>query len=145
MDIRPFLVALAVLSMFPPILWGASSSVRIAVTNVKSDAGSVVISVYDSADNWLSERWRTRKIITVAGHRAGDAITAELQLPPGEYAISVFQDLDNDGKLARNFLHIPKEPAGLSNNVIPKFGPPRFKDAKFTVGDTLVEQNIQLR
>jgi uncharacterized protein (DUF2141 family) len=144
MRIRHLLVGLSILSVFPSLLWGAGP-VRITVTNVKSDQGSVVISIYDSPDNWLGDGWRTRKIIQVAGNRTDDTVTVELQLPAGEYAVSVFQDIDNDGKLARNFLHIPKEPAGLSNNVMPRFGPPRFKDAKFTVGNTPVEQSIQLR
>ena len=41
---------------------------------------------------------------------------------------------------------IPKEPAGLSNNARPRFGPPRYKDAKFAITtDALVEQKIELR
>ena len=121
-----------------------STELRVTATNVGSDAGSLVVWVYDSADSWLGDGWRTQKVVKIAGNRQDGAISVQLDLPPGEYALSVFHDLNDDGKLARNFIGIPKEPAGLSNNLRPKFGPPRFKDAKFTVADTPVEQRIEL-
>ena len=115
-------------------------------TNVKSDQGKLYVWVYDKKDDWLSDRYRTQKSVAVAGNRTGDTVTVELLLPAGEYALSIFQDVNDDGKLERNFIGIPKEPAGLSNNLRPRFGPPKYKDAKFavTVG-TLVEQKIELQ
>jgi uncharacterized protein (DUF2141 family) len=132
------------LGLVVPQAPATAGTVRITATHVTSDAGSIIAWVYDSADNWLSDRWRTRKIVPVAGHRVDDSVTMEIDLPPGQYALSVFQDADDDGKLARNFIGLPKEPAGLSNNLRPRFGPPRFKDAVFTVGDQPVEQRIRL-
>jgi uncharacterized protein (DUF2141 family) len=123
-----------------------AANLRVVATGVKSDQGKIYIWVYDKQDDWLSDRYRTQKSVTVAGNRTDDAVTMELLLPAGEYALSVFQDVNDDGKLARNFIGIPKEPAGLSNNLRPRFGPPKYKDAKFnlTVG-TLVEQKIALQ
>jgi uncharacterized protein (DUF2141 family) len=73
----------------------------------------------------------------------------ELKRPPGEYGLSIDQDINDDGRLARNFIGLPKEPAGLSNNLRPRFSPPRFtdarfRDARFTVGEAPVEQRIRL-
>jgi uncharacterized protein (DUF2141 family) len=123
---------------------GDEPNLRIVATGLKSDKGSVIVWVYDKSDDWLSDRFRTQKSIVVAGHRVDGAVTIELKLPAGEYAFTVFQDENNDGKLARNFIGLPKEPAGLSNNLRPRFGPPRYKDAKFTLGAALVEQKIAL-
>lgn len=123
----------------------SAGTLTVVGTHLASDTGSFVVRVYQDPDSWLSDRWRTQKVIKVAGNRKADTVTVDLLLPPGEYALSVFQDVDDDGKLARNFLGMPKEPAGLSNNVRPKLGPPRFKDAKFTIGETPVEQRIELR
>lgn len=142
---RKSLIALALSAVVAPAGFAAAGTLRVVATNVKSDQGSIVVWVYDDADKWLGDGWRTQKVTAVAGNRKDDSVTVELDLPPGDYALSVFQDVENDGKLARNFIGIPKEPAGLSNNLRPKFGPPRFKDAKFTVGDGLVEQRIELR
>lgn len=141
---RSIIVLSALLAMLPAT-FAEAATLRVVVTSVKSDAGSIVVWVYDKKDDWLSDRWRTRKVTAVAGNRSDDTVTVELDLPPGDYALSVFQDLEDDGKLARNFIGIPKEPAGLSNNLRPRFGPPSFADAKFTVADAPVEQRIELR
>ncbi len=122
-----------------------ASNLRVVATNVKSDKGKIYVWVYDKKDDWLSDRYRTWKSVPVAGNRSGDRVTLELVLPAGEYALSVFQDVNDDGKLQRNFIGIPKEPAGLSNNLRPKFGPPRYKDALFSVTEGAVtEQKIAL-
>lgn len=144
MRIRHFLLALSVLSLFPLLLLGAGGTLRVTATNVTSDAGSIVVRVYENSDTWLGDNWRTRKIVKVAGHRTDDTVIVELQLPPGEYALHVFQDINDDGKLARNFLGMSKEPAGFSNNVKTRLGSPGFRDASFKVGDAPVVQSIRL-
>lgn len=128
-----------------PALAAGDPNLKVVVTNVRSDQGQVVVWVYDNADDWLSDRYRTVKSVPVAGNRSGDSVTVELLLPEGEYALSVFQDEDDNGKLKSNFIGLPKEPAALSNNLRPKFGPPRYKDAKFTIGATPVEQKLKLQ
>jgi len=121
-------------------------NLRVIATNVKSDQGTLYVWVYDRKDDWLSDRVRTQKPLKVAGNRTGDRMTVDLLLPDGEYALSVFQDVNDDGKLERNFIGIPKEPAGLSNNLRPKFGPPKYRDATFQVSvGTVTEQKIELQ
>ena len=124
----------------------AGANLRVIATNVKTDQGKLYVWVYDKKDDWLSDRYRTQKSILVAGNRSNNTVTVELLLPAGEYALSIFQDVNDNGKLESNFIGLPKEPAGLSNNLRPKFGPPKYKNAAFavTVG-TVVEQKIELR
>lgn len=137
---------LVMASTTAPAVAADSPVLRVIATNVQGDAGAVHVWVYDQADDWLSDRYRTQKAVRVQGNRNGDAVTIELLLPPGEYALSVFHDVDDDGKLERNFIGLPKEPAGLSNNLRPKFGPPRYKDAKFVIeAGATVEQKIRLQ
>ena len=65
-------------------------------------------------------------------------------LPHGEYAIAVFVDLNGNGKMDKNFLGIPKEQYGFSNNVMGKMAAPSFEQAKIEVkGPTI--QNIILK
>lgn len=49
----------------------------------------------------------------------------------GEYAIKVFHDKNSNGKLDTDFLGIPKESYGYSNNARSWFGPPSWQKAKF--------------
>jgi uncharacterized protein (DUF2141 family) len=142
----PALLAASLLAATSPALAADGANLRVVATNVQSDSGKVVVWIYGSAESWLKDDGvRTQKSVPVKGNRNGDSVTVELLLPPGEYAFSVFHDQEGDGRLARNFIGLPKEPAGLSNNVRPKLGPPRFDKAKFTVGTGLVEQRIKLQ
>lgn len=138
-------VRTALLLLITLLSWTASATtLQITATHLESDAGSIVVWVYDNADDWLSDRWRTRKTVPVADHLVDGSVTLELDLPPGVYAFTVFHDLDDDTKLERNFMGLPKEPSGLSNNLRPRFGPPRFKNAAFSLEDEPVEQRIRL-
>ena len=67
-----------------------------------------------------------------------------VKLPFGEHAITLFVDFNGNKKIDKNFLGIPKEPYGFSNNVIGNMSAPTFDQAKFEIlGPTL--QNIKLR
>jgi uncharacterized protein (DUF2141 family) len=54
-------------------------------------------------------------------------------LNPGVYAVSTFHDENSNAKLDTNFLGIPKENYGFSNNASQPFGPPSFEEAAFEV------------
>lgn len=124
---------------------GDENNLRIIVGNLKTDQGSIIVWVYDKSDDWLTERFRTQKTIAVAGHRDDGAITLDLKLPAGEYALCAFQDVNDDGKLTSGFFGRPKEPAGYSHNAVPGwFGPPQYKDAKFRIEKAPVELKIKL-
>ena len=45
--------------------------------------------------------------------------------------MSAFQDENGNGKLDTNFIGMPKEGVGASNDAAGKFGPPKFDDARF--------------
>ena len=59
----------------------------------------------------------------------------DTSLPPGTYAVSVYEDLNRNHKLDHNWLGIPREPVGASNNPHPRFGPPHFSDCTFRLLD----------
>jgi uncharacterized protein (DUF2141 family) len=64
-------------------------------------------------------------------------------LKPGTYAVSVLHDENANGRLETNFLGIPREGAGISNNASPEFSAPRFNDAAFQLkADTV--QDIRM-
>ena len=67
-----------------------------------------------------------------------------IDLPEGIYAIALFVDANKNLKIDKNFLGIPKEQFGFSNNAMGKLSAPSFEQAKFKVeGNTL--QNIKLK
>jgi uncharacterized protein (DUF2141 family) len=65
----------------------------------------------------------------------------------GEYAIAVFQDLNNNGRLdTGGLLGMPKEPYCFSNNFRPMshLRAPRFADCRFTYGPTQTTVRVQM-
>jgi uncharacterized protein (DUF2141 family) len=57
-------------------------------------------------------------------------------LPFGDYAIKFYHDENGDNACNTNFLGIPSEGYGFSNNAKAFFGLPSFDKAKFTFDST---------
>ncbi len=53
----------------------------------------------------------------------------------GKYAVAACHDADGNGKINRNPLGMPTEVSGFSNNARGSFGPPKFENATFAIGD----------
>lgn len=61
-------------------------------------------------------------------------------VPEGEYALTIFQDENENGKLDTNMVGIPKESFGFSNNPRILMGAPSFEKCRFQVeGKTEIE------
>ena len=60
----------------------------------------------------------------------------DVDLPPGTYAVTVYEDLNGNRKLDHNAIGIPREPVGASNNPKGRFGPPRFSECAFSLGNS---------
>lgn len=66
---------------------------------------------------------------------------------PGKYALSVFKDENDNQRVDKSFLGIPKEEWGVSQNARPTLRAPRFDEAMFVVteSDDLIELNIEIK
>jgi len=73
-----------------------------------------------------------------------DSTQLSTEIPDGEYAIAFFIDANGNKKLDKNFLGIPKEQYGFSNNAMGTLSAPTFEQAKFTVAGNTI-QNIRLK
>ena len=69
------------------------------------------------------------------------AVTFE-DLPYGTYAITILHDENGNLKVDANFLGIPKEGYGFSNNARNLFRAPKFEEAKFELKQPQVTQRI---
>ncbi|MFT5320863.1 MAG: hypothetical protein ACI934_001009 [Pseudohongiellaceae bacterium] len=96
--------------------------------------GQALFDLFDSEDNFLSEPLIS---LTASIDNEGQAIFVLPELNAGTYAFSVIYDEDSDGELKTGFLGIPKEKVAVSNNARPRFGPPSYKDAVFTLSESI--------
>jgi 4,4'-diapolycopenoate synthase len=65
-------------------------------------------------------------------------------LPYGSYALSVYHDQNDNQKLDKNFLGIPKESIGFSMNPKVRRGSPSFQETRFEVGAPQVKIEVQM-
>ncbi|MEM1113602.1 MAG: DUF2141 domain-containing protein [Pseudomonadota bacterium] len=121
-----------------------AAEVVIELEGLAEAEGSVYVSAYDSPDTWLGDETVMTQEVEIDTARDGELVRFTLDLAPGEYALSIFYDANGNDELDTNWIGLPKEPVALSNNARPKFGPPKYKDAVFTLGEEPVVQRIQI-
>lgn len=108
----------------------AQSDLAITVDNISPVEGKLFVAVYNSPETYMSiEKAAFREIVPVEKEIHSVIIK---DVPEGEYAIAIFQDLNGNEKLDTRGMGIPKEPFGFSNDARGKTGPPKFKNAKFS-------------
>jgi uncharacterized protein (DUF2141 family) len=102
---------------------------KIIIRNVKGDEGYVRLALYNSSDQFMKKEIKWLEVKSVNG----EAIAIFKDVSPGTYAISVMHDANNNKELDSNFIGVPKEGFGFSNDVMGMFGPPEFKKASFEI------------
>ena len=111
--------------------------------NLSKKKGVLYIGWYKSAEDFRQpDKAVISRQVAVEGKESEWVHFADIK--PGTYAVAVFFDRDGDGKLDTNFLGIPKERYGFSNNVYPAMRAANFKEAAFEVKEN-GEQVIRLK
>ena len=134
----------AVLSFAPPTLGQAvgQATITLKVTGLRSEKGQVKIAVFNSAEKWLGEQPVYSATINVDSQAVVWKIS---DVPFGDYGVAVFHDENGNGKMDKNFLGIPLEPYGFSNNERVIFGPPKWEKSKFTVKSSTTDVSIEVK
>ena len=112
----------------------------VKVENIKKVKGSLKIAIYNHEDLFLSKE-------VMSDGRPIDANSMEFSfkgLGQGVYAVSIYQDENDNGELDANFMGIPSEPYAFSNNAKGMFGPPSFEDCQFELKSGVQEIVISL-
>jgi uncharacterized protein (DUF2141 family) len=107
----------------------STGDLQVVVVGFQSDTGDMKVALSDSESNYASKSKAFRGTsATIEGDRA-TAVFANL--PYGEYAVRVYHDANSNDKFDTNFMGVPTEPYGFSNNVRGTFGPAKWDNAKF--------------
>ena len=141
-------VTIASLSAVLATQVAVADTLVVEVNNIKK-AGEIHVAVYDNAEAFEADRGEKGGAApgivdgTIVMVEAGTS-TFEYELPAGQYAVGIFHDVNLNNKMDNNFLGLPKEQYGFSNNARALFGPPSYEDAAFELkGDT--KQSIDLQ
>ena len=134
------LIFLISLLLFSQNLW--SREVTLHFTNTHYTAGDMAIAVFDNADGFPTKGSILNTTFVVDGKT--DTVTTTLDLEDGHYAIAFFLDENGNTKLDKNFIGIPKERFGFSNNPRILTGPPSFNESEIEVSETNSEFSMKL-
>ena len=119
-----------------------AATLELTITGIRPAHGRLMIAVADSGDAW-DDRAKPIASTTQAVTGARQVFRFD-DLAPGTYAVKVMNDENGNGALDSNFMGMPTEGYGFSNN--PKvLRKPTFTEAGFELGATGTAITIELR
>ena len=138
---RYLLLLLLLFASFTVISRVTENKLSLSITNLRNNKGHVLISVYKDGVGYPEELDKAvrRAKLTITNKTASVSFAG---LASGNYAIAILHDENNDGKMNTNFLGIPKEGYGFSNNVMGTFGPPTFSKESFQYNANLIKSIV---
>ena len=123
-------------------VWADSTQLVVRIDGLRSDAGVVRLGLFDSADDFP----RGSPVAGQAVPAMAGSVEAIFEgLPDGRYAIALYHDEDGDGQFTKNFLGLPVEGYGFSNDAPVVLGPPGFDTAAISVAGSMAQTAIRAR
>ena len=124
-----------------------TATLAVHFIGLKSSQGAVMVAIYNSEAAYENSgtasaaATRTAKLEI----KDGAAVTTLEGIPPGQYAIKAFHDLNGDAKLNTNLFGIPTEPVAFSNDAPVHMHAPSWKETVFVVheGDNTISIHIE--
>ncbi|MBL8897206.1 MAG: DUF2141 domain-containing protein [Planctomycetes bacterium] len=111
-----------------------SASLAVTVEGFESAKGELYFALFFGPEGFPDASERAARGLHLP--IAGTSVRAEFNdLPAGPLAVAAFHDENASGALDKNWLGLPIEPWGVSNNASAFLGPPRFQDARLELAE----------
>ncbi|TLU72616.1 DUF2141 domain-containing protein [Lichenicoccus roseus] len=113
-------------------------------TGARRVAGNITFTLYGPDPALFLHRGGSLDVqhVTLAGAQAEACFAVS---SPGTYAVAIYHDENDNHHFDRNFLGLPAEGYGFSNNAVPVFAPPHYLAAAFAVHPGSNHISIRLR
>jgi uncharacterized protein (DUF2141 family) len=109
----------------------AINELVVNVSNIQNTDGRIGCTLFSNEDGFPSKPEKSDKRVWTQ-HKSDKATCKFRNVKPGEYAVAVMHDEDENGELNTSMVGRPQEGWGVSKNVpARRFGPPKYEDAKF--------------
>lgn len=123
----------------------ASGSIVVVITGLTEPDAAVEVNVWRGKDGWLDRssnrsRYRTS---TVRGE-AGRARAVFHDLSHRDYAVTAYQDDNENSRLDQGMFRIPRERLGFSNGLRPRFSAPKYENAAVQLNSDELLVEIEL-
>ena len=121
-----------------------AGEVVITVTDLRSTKGVVRACMTTRADIFPKciKDPNAHRVVVPAAQKLEIRFTG---VKPGQYAIALLHDENNNNKADRALMMMPKEGFGFSRDAKVRMGPPSFESAAFTVEGGTSSQSIRMR
>lgn len=98
--------------------------ITVHIQDIKEKKGTLRIFLFNNESGFLKKPKEAFREVSITYFDQNTSYTFK-EIPFGEYVIAIFQDIDEDDKLDKNFIGIPIEPIAMSN--MKKMGIPSYK------------------
>lgn len=122
---------------------GSGTEVTVTVNNVRNTNGVVRACITNQARKFHKCEGADAQRLVVDAARSVSFTFRNVK--PGQWAIALLHDENNNNKADAVLGMMPKEGFGFSRDAPVRMGPPSFRNAAFTVGDEPVSQAIRMR
>lgn len=121
-----------------------SGRITVIINGLRNENGNLSCAVFNEK-NGFPGKFEKAFMQTVAPAAGAAHVVVFEKVPYGTYAVAVRHDENGNGRLDTNFIGMPKEGVGTSNNPRTRFGPPSFKDASFVFDKSDLEITLNIR
>jgi uncharacterized protein (DUF2141 family) len=118
--------------------------IHVKILNIRNSTGTIACGLFESPAGFPIEYLRYATNIMVIKIRDTQARCDFLDIPPGTYALAVIHDENMNGKLDTNWLGVPTEGYGFSNDAKAVLSAPSFSAASFPYHGENLELTINL-
>jgi len=118
--------------------------IHVKILGIRNSTGGVACTLFESPEGFPTEYLRSATNIMVIKIRDKQARCDFEDFPPGTYALAVVHDENMNGKLDTNWMKIPKEGYGFSNDAKALLGAPTFSAASFLYNGQNLDLTISL-
>jgi len=91
----------------------SAQNLAVRIENADIGKGHLMVAVYNNASDFLNSSFREERMEVTER----TMMPVFPNLPAGQYAVSVYQDSNDNGKLDTLIFGIPKEKYGFSNGI----------------------------
>lgn len=118
--------------------------IHVKILDIRNSTGAVACALFESSVGFPTEYLHAASRIMVIKVRDRQARCDFEDIAPGSYALAVVHDENMNGKLDVNWLGIPVEGYGFSNDASALLGAPSFSAASFPYNGQNLEMTLGL-
>ena len=119
--------------------------IHVEILGIRNSIGGVACALFEAPEGFPTGYLRFASNIMMVKVRATKATCDFENIAPGTYALAVIHDENRDGELQTNWMGVPKEGYGFSNDAKGLLGPSSFEAASFSYNGQSLNMTIALQ